>query len=56
MPPFGQVHAPLVQVDPVAQALPHSPQFDSSLRTSWHAPPLHDACPVRQRQLDIAHI
>jgi hypothetical protein len=51
MPLFGQTQTPLVHVAPVAQRMPHAPQFASSLYTSWQAPPLHDAVPVRQRHM-----
>jgi hypothetical protein len=51
MPLFGQTHAPFVHVAPVAQRMPHAPQFASSLWMSWQAPPLHEAVPVRQRHV-----
>jgi hypothetical protein len=31
MPLFGQTQTPVVQVAPVAQRMPHAPQFASSL-------------------------
>ena len=48
---FGQTQTPVVHVAPVAQRMPQAPQFASSLYTSWHAPPLHEAVPVRQRHM-----
>lgn len=35
----GQVQMPDAQLAPLAQAVPHAPQFEGSVRTLTHAPP-----------------
>ena len=52
---MGHAQLPIVHVDPAGHTVPQVPQFCSSLNTSWHGPPLQEACPVRQRQVPAEH-